>query len=260
MNLGVRYDYMTPATEKNNRMANFDPVAGTLVFAKDGSLEDRALVKPDKNNFSPRVGAIYKINDRTHRPRAASAFSTTSSIASAPRISWRSTRRGWPTSTCRPPARRAVPILRLQDGFPANFLDPANINVARIMVRAADRNSPRTEVRQFGAGIERQIGESFVVVGRRRRLVDRAIWRCCAISTSRCAARSTPMGRCRIPAFGNIQWREMTAEANYKGVDLSFEKRFKDGYSYRTSYTVGEARDQAPGASQRVVRTSAERP
>ena len=27
------------------------------MFAKDGSLEDRGLVKPDRNNFAPRVGA-----------------------------------------------------------------------------------------------------------------------------------------------------------------------------------------------------------
>ena len=38
----------------------------------------------------------------------------------------------------------------------------------------------------------------------------------------------------------------MNGEANYKGVDLSFEKRFSDGYGYRASYTIGEARDQAP--------------
>jgi len=48
------------------------------------------------------------------------------------------------------------------------------------------------------------------------------------------------------PAFGNVQWREMTAEANYKGVDLSFEKRMSKGYSYRASYTLGDAIDQAP--------------
>ena len=35
------------------------------MFAKDGSLADRALVNPDKNNFAPRLGAIYRINDKT---------------------------------------------------------------------------------------------------------------------------------------------------------------------------------------------------
>ncbi len=41
------------------------PAAGALVFASDGSLEQRALVNPDKNNFSPRLGAIYQAGDRT---------------------------------------------------------------------------------------------------------------------------------------------------------------------------------------------------
>ncbi len=68
LNLGLRYDFMPPATEKDNRLANFDPNGnggrGALVFASDGSLADRALVNPDKNNFAPRVGAIYRINDQ----------------------------------------------------------------------------------------------------------------------------------------------------------------------------------------------------
>ena len=69
MNLGLRYDFMTPPYEADNQMANFDPTAnggaGGLVFASDGSLEDRALVKPDKNNFAPRIGVVYKLGERT---------------------------------------------------------------------------------------------------------------------------------------------------------------------------------------------------
>ena len=36
-NLGVRYEYATPPIEKDNRFANFDPVSGTMVFAKTGA-------------------------------------------------------------------------------------------------------------------------------------------------------------------------------------------------------------------------------
>ena len=67
--LGLRYDFMTPPHEADNLMANFDPTAnggaGGLVFASDGSLEDRALVKPDTNNFAPRIGTVYRLGDRT---------------------------------------------------------------------------------------------------------------------------------------------------------------------------------------------------
>ena len=51
----------------------------------------------------------------------------------------------------------------------------------------------------------------------------------------------------------------MTGDANYKGVDLSFEKRFSNGYSYRASYTLGERARPGAGAPERVVGPAAER-
>ena len=47
-------------------MTNFDPAgSGSLIFANDGSLQDRSLVNPDRNNFAPRVGVVYKLDDKT---------------------------------------------------------------------------------------------------------------------------------------------------------------------------------------------------
>src|SRR5262245_26357575 len=61
LNLGLRYDFITPALEASNRQTNFDPSGtGSLVFASSGSLEDRGLVQPDRNNWAPRIGAVYK--------------------------------------------------------------------------------------------------------------------------------------------------------------------------------------------------------
>jgi outer membrane receptor protein involved in Fe transport len=244
VNLGVRYDYMTPATEAHNHMANFDPAAGALFFAKDGSLEDRALVKPDRNNFSPRIGAIYKLGDRTLlRGGFGIFYNQFDRIGSEDQLALNPP--GLANIDVQSGGTSAVPILRLQDGFPANFLDPANINVARIMVRASDRNSPRTMVQQFGGGIERQIGTHFVASAD---LIGSFTKHLAVLRNINQPLPGTldANGPLPYPTFGNVQWREMTGEGNYKGVDLSFEKRFHDGYSYRVSYTVGEARDQAP--------------
>ena len=40
-------------------LTNFDPVTKTMVTATDGSIADRALVDPDRNNFGPRLGFAY---------------------------------------------------------------------------------------------------------------------------------------------------------------------------------------------------------
>ena len=36
-----------------------------MVIAKDGSLQDRSTLKPDRNNFGPRLGIAYTPADRT---------------------------------------------------------------------------------------------------------------------------------------------------------------------------------------------------
>ena len=66
LNLGLRYDFITPALEASNAQTNFNPAAGgSLVFAKDGSLQERGLVNPDRNNFAPRIGIVYTLDDKT---------------------------------------------------------------------------------------------------------------------------------------------------------------------------------------------------
>ena len=64
LNLGLRYEYATPPVEKNNRFSNFDPVTGTVVFAKDGGIFERSLIHPDRNNFAPRFGFAYAPTSR----------------------------------------------------------------------------------------------------------------------------------------------------------------------------------------------------
>ena len=64
LNLGLRWAYTSPLVEKDNRQTNFDLVTGQQIFAKDGSIEDRALYKPFYNGWEPRLGAAWKITDR----------------------------------------------------------------------------------------------------------------------------------------------------------------------------------------------------
>ena len=61
LNLGLRYEYATPYWEAHNVLSNFDPVTNSMLHAKDGSIYDRALVDPDRNNFGPRLGFAYTV-------------------------------------------------------------------------------------------------------------------------------------------------------------------------------------------------------
>jgi Carboxypeptidase regulatory-like domain/TonB dependent receptor len=79
LNLGLRYDYETPRTERYDRMNYFDPEAvsplaarvpqfpdlrGGLVFVGvDGN--SRWQYEPDRNNIAPRVGGAFQVDDQT---------------------------------------------------------------------------------------------------------------------------------------------------------------------------------------------------
>jgi hypothetical protein len=65
LNLGLRYEYATPIWEANNILTNFDPATLTMLTAKDGSVADRALVNPDRNNVGPRLGFALTPTDKT---------------------------------------------------------------------------------------------------------------------------------------------------------------------------------------------------
>jgi hypothetical protein len=65
LNIGLRYEYATPYFERDNRLSNYDTASNSIIQAEDGSIYDRALVDPDRNNFAPRVGLAYNINDNT---------------------------------------------------------------------------------------------------------------------------------------------------------------------------------------------------
>jgi hypothetical protein len=59
LNLGLRWEFDGPFYEKYNRLSNFDPGTGQLIVAGRNGVSRTADVKPDWNNFAPRVGVAY---------------------------------------------------------------------------------------------------------------------------------------------------------------------------------------------------------
>jgi len=239
LNLGLRYDFMSPSYERDNLMANFNPAIGGLVFAKDGSLEERTLVKPDRNNFGPRLGVVYQLTDRTVlRGGYGIFYNPLDRIGSEDQLALNppGLRNNNQTTTS-----NTVPVLFLRNGFPPNYIDPSNIVLSRLLIRAANSSGENARSQQMAVGVERQLMKDFVVsadlVGNYGR--DIAVLR----NLNQPANGNGPRP---FPNFGHIQWRDPVGTSEYVGVDFSAEKRFADGFSFRVSYTVSEARDQAP--------------
>jgi hypothetical protein len=82
LNLGVRYEYVSPLTEESNRIANLDLAPGVLTQQSGLSASSVAvllpgqiglfsgrvpnsLVRPDRNNIAPRIGFAWKPLSKT---------------------------------------------------------------------------------------------------------------------------------------------------------------------------------------------------
>ena len=67
LNLGLRYDFITPALEANNAQTNFDPAGSGIADLRRATARCRSAAwsSPTRNNFAPRVGVVYKLDDKT---------------------------------------------------------------------------------------------------------------------------------------------------------------------------------------------------
>jgi hypothetical protein len=62
LNYGIRYEYQSPYEEVNDNASNFDPATLQILLAGRGG-NSSTLIKPDKNNFMPRIGIAYRPTD-----------------------------------------------------------------------------------------------------------------------------------------------------------------------------------------------------
>jgi hypothetical protein len=257
VNLGLRYDYASWPMEGRDRMTNLDPATG-LKFTPENSQVGRGLVKPDRNNFAPRVGLAYQLTPRTivraGYGRFFMAFERAGSedqlALNLPFLVNNLVVAANNNST----ANNA----RLASGFNLS-LDPAAIlndvtKVRGVRLRAVNPNSVDGSVDQWNLGIQRELSGSIVIT------LDYVGTKGTHLSTLRNlnqplfnangTVKNALVGSSFVPIvpypdLGPIEFRENNANSMYNGLEASVEKRFSHGLSFRTSYTFSKSIDEA---------------
>ena len=206
--------------------------------ATDGSLEDRGLVRPDTNNFAPRLGIVYQVSDTlVVRGGYGIFYNMFDRIGSEDQLA------------LNPPglinnslstSSTTTPLFLLKNGFPANFLDPSQVDYRRIRLRAADRDASKTTIHQYSVGAQKVLAGAYVVsldlVGTQGRNLANLV------NLNQPLGGNGPLP---YPDFGFIEWREQNATSSYKGMDLAFQRRFTKGWGFSLAYTLSECTDQS---------------
>ena len=251
LNLGLRYEFATPALEGKNQMANFDPTAnagaGALVFAKAGSLQDRSLVHPNYKNFAPRFGVAYSINDKTIlRGGYGYYYSLFERFGSENQLGLNP-----PFLINKTPAvagNSKTPVLIAQNGFPTGFVDPANVNLSQLQafhIRAVNPHQPAPNVQQWSLGFQRELPYQFTAdinyVGTKSTHLDVLNDLNQPTFNNGVTTNISP-----YPNFGYIEYQNSIGFGNYNGLEATISRRFSQGFSFRAAYTYSHSLDNSP--------------
>jgi hypothetical protein len=257
LNLGLRYDFATPALNAKNQMANFDPEAGALVFASSGGLKSRALVNPDYKNVGPRVGFAYSPDQKTVVRGGYGIYYTVferygseDQLSLNPPYLINKTQSAASTST--------TPVMIAEQGFPADYLDPSTINLNNLTafhIRSLNSNDPTPYVQQWSFGLQRAIGNSWTAevdyVGTKSTHLDLIrnynqplISGNTVESTTNSAGQTVPV--IEYPNFGLIEYTDPIGFGNYNGLQASLKHRLQNGLSLGAAYTYSHSLDNAP--------------
>ena len=165
VNLGLRYELQTRQREADNRQAFFDytpgsPGYGTLVPARDGGHREQTFSNLNKNNFAPRIGLAWQLNQKTVVRGGFGIFYSgvgyyqfvTSGAANPPYVV---------SIAINSPTTAASTSLKLSDGFPADVLNPTRaVNPA---LYGQPQDFPQTEIYQGNIDVQRELWGGMVL-------------------------------------------------------------------------------------------------
>jgi outer membrane receptor protein involved in Fe transport len=239
VNLGLRWDFAPYPLEGKNQLANFNPAgAGSLIDATGGSLASRALINPDWHNWGPRVGVAYSPDQKTVIRAGYGVFYTLfERVGSEDELALNPP--GLVNNTPAVAPGATAPVFFLRDGFPANFLNPADLDLQTAHLRAANPNMPDAMTQQWSFGIQRELPGNFLAelnyVGTH------------STHLQELSDLNMPVnGVLPYPNFGYIEYDNAIANGHYNGLEASLTRRFSKGLQLRLAYTWSRSIDDAP--------------
>ena len=252
LNLGLRYDLFTAPTERYNRIANFDPKTGNLVFAGDGN---RDLSKNDLNNFGPRIGFAYSLGkEKSIVLRGGYGIVYSVDASGIPSLNT-NPGNGGGNYSCNPildPASCPAGIVgrNLYDrGLPSvnaffaargsSSLAPTN---ATIIYNDPNRKDARFQqynlTLQYGFW-KNWLAEVAYVGSKAKNLL--------IVQNIGNGNDSGAPGSREVTNIGNVIASRYNGTFNYNAFQSKLERRFSDGFSIISSYTFAKAIDNTPG-------------
>ncbi len=188
INAGLRYEFVSPYYEQDNKILNYDPVNQQLLHAGSGtdvnsttpghiyklhyvggtSLADRALVNPDYKDFGPRFGFAYQALPKTvirggyglsyaylfrFGGEGLLAYNGPNNYSATLPVN-QVPSQGFCTSLTQDPT---TCFRRTQDGYQTNFAGPSNFTTVRAQTRYTPKDFKTPYVQSFYLSVQQEM-------------------------------------------------------------------------------------------------------
>jgi hypothetical protein len=261
MNLGLRYEYGTPLYEANNQLSNFaltnfnPDTYNTSYPITVASSSDRYTVNPNKEDFGPRFGAAYSLDNKTVlRGGYGISYSRWNRVGS----NYLTQNAPYGISAVQIVAPSTANYLNTESGFPTNMVGATTYNPLNVVLQYMPRKSPDTQVRSWFFSVQRDLGHSWLVdlayVGNNG--VNEVLLNdinqanvmqpttCTTANESTCI--SNFQSRVPMPNYTSVVGTLPWGYSDYNGLQAKVEKRFSSGLYLLNAFTWSKALDIAP--------------
>jgi hypothetical protein len=243
LNFGLRYEYFVPLTDRNNQLTNIDPATGQILTASDGGVFERTLIRPDRNDFAPRVGVAWTVTPSVvMRGGYGIFYQQTDRYGSESQLGLNLPQLVDASITAN--SANDPPAFTFAQGFTP--LNAATINPAIVQWRIQDPDQKTPIVHQFSIGPEWQFASNMVAAveyvgnrvrnGRRLRNLNEGV-----IQTPGVGPVVFPYAQY---GFGNAFLEQIVTNgrAGYNALQTRVARRMSNGLAFTVAYTFSSAK------------------
>jgi Carboxypeptidase regulatory-like domain/TonB-dependent Receptor Plug Domain len=266
INAGLRWEVEFPRREADNHMNSFDPLAinpvsgtpGIVTWAGANGVPERAF-RTDYNNFGPRVGFAYRLQEHTVIRAGAGVFygptvsNTIGDVASL----------GYSTAASYAVSQAASQIaFPLASGFPAYTRPPLTPAFGAVAVG----QTPNTAVSyfnpnqvapisyQYNFDVQREIAKGVLIEAGYIGNVSHHLT-ANDLTLDQVAPQLLGTGNTQslrpFPQFSNVTWiNPSIGNSTYNGGFVRAEKRFSGGVAFLAHYTFSKFIDDVESANE----------
>ncbi len=245
LNLGLRYDYLGWPYTRDNTLGSFDLVTGQYLWDGTNPVTGapanvrRGIVNPRYDNFAPRAGFAYRLNDKTTVRGGYGIFYNGNYLWEAQGV-----RGNYPyaisetltnlnnNGATSPIEKTFSPILTVTPGAPVPLTDQHIVN----------RNNKTSNTQQWNFTMQRRLTEDLILevgyVGNKGTHLTMYI-----------NENTAPPGpgdvdsRRPYPVLGATSEMDNVATSDYEGLQAKLEKRFAKGLTFRVNYAWSKTID-----------------